>query len=461
MDIKEKNIELEKENKRLKDLLEQKEIKDRRSRKAKLWFLKKIGLFFIGPNLKTSILNILNEYNTNKKISKDSFADLTANIIWRLTRISFFGLIIAALPTFLLWRQNKLISNQNIYIKNQTYLIEAQRRGTLQFEISEILNRIDNEVSDTTNKTRSLSAQLKSRIIAATVSMKPYRSFENESLSKPYSYEKGQLFASLLNSNINPKDLGDILKQGNFSHLILKNVTLGNFSTKSNAYMILDELNISDSYFENVHIRNLFFTTNIKFDHCIFNGLTVEERLSFNMIFKNSIVNKSFLEFTIDQKMEQEFFQNDYLTTYPLTIEISNSTFKHTLFYRNRKSLPIPTKLQVKGSDNHLKKCIVENIPFDLYLENKASLNLNHLILSEKNASRIKIKSKEKNVKINSIFTPLSYPIDLSPLSLERQEYHSNNGIYKRLREQITKALPIQQEYQNINDTLYNKYSLK
>jgi len=88
--------------------------------------------------------------------------------------------------TSVLLNQNALIKNQNKAINQQSYLIEAQRRSSLQFEISEILNRIDDELSrDTIN--RKLSPQLKSRIVAATVSMKPYRIYENDTLKEAYS----------------------------------------------------------------------------------------------------------------------------------------------------------------------------------------------------------------------------------------------------------------------------------
>jgi len=130
--------------------------------------------------------------------------------------IALASLIILYWQTEVLVNQNKLLIKQNKKIDNQTYLIEAQRRSALQFEISEILNRIDDELSKEDNKEKRLSAQLKSRIIAATVSMKPYRSYENDSLSQPYSYEKGQFFIALVDSNINELDLSTIMEKGNF-----------------------------------------------------------------------------------------------------------------------------------------------------------------------------------------------------------------------------------------------------
>lgn len=91
---------------------------------GKSW-LQKIGLTLIaGPGLIQSFKKLYREYP--REIKKDTLAELSAQIVWRLTRIGVIGLVIAGLPVWLLMQQNRLISSQTTLMDKQTRLLESQ-----------------------------------------------------------------------------------------------------------------------------------------------------------------------------------------------------------------------------------------------------------------------------------------------------------------------------------------------
>ncbi len=177
-------------------------------------------------------------------------------ILWRLFfspgTVAAAGGFIAILSLMVLVWQTRVLIEQNEKINDQTYLIEAQRRATLQFEISEILNRLDEELTES-NIERNLSPELKSRIIASTVAMKPYRSYENDTLLPAYSYEKAQLFIALVQSQIDSTDLSEIFRSSDFTRMRLKDVKLGE---QSPVVIRIEDLDLSDSYISNVDFYN-------------------------------------------------------------------------------------------------------------------------------------------------------------------------------------------------------------
>jgi len=107
--------------------------------------------------------------------------------------------------------QNKLVQQQNIKIEHQnkrldqqTNLQEAERRSSLVFLFSNIMDAIDSELKDSLNKKDTLSKQLIGRIIALSTRLSPYRYLtEGDTLiSHPLSPERGQLLVNLVESDL-------------------------------------------------------------------------------------------------------------------------------------------------------------------------------------------------------------------------------------------------------------------
>ena len=91
---------------------------------GKNWFYKVGLLTFLGPGLRNSLRRLIGEFPN--EIKKETLADVGANVIWRLTRLGAFALLIAGLPIWLLVQQNQLIDDQNNLFELQNKKIDAQ-----------------------------------------------------------------------------------------------------------------------------------------------------------------------------------------------------------------------------------------------------------------------------------------------------------------------------------------------
>ncbi|WP_109300156.1 hypothetical protein [Aquimarina sp. AU474] len=234
-----------------------------------------------------------------------------ASMIWRLffspAVIAASGGFIALVSLGVLVWQTTILREQNNKIVEQNYLVEAQRRSSLQFELSEIFNRIDQEL---VNDKSIISQKLKSRIIAVTISMKPYKSFDGDTLSESYSYEKGHLFAYLINSGMSAQDLNSILSRSNFTYMRLENVVLG---------LPRKFLKLSDFKFKNCYLKNVGFY-NMEFSHVLIENSTFVEvnmETSFSLYLKKGsrIIHSSIA-----------YEKGDM----PLTIRIQNSSIENS-----------------------------------------------------------------------------------------------------------------------------------
>ena len=89
-------------------------------------WLTKLGIkLFLGNRLDNSLKKLIKE-SRDRNVSDDTLANVTAGIVWRLTRIGMVGLLIASVPLILLYQQNKLIRLQNGLFLNQNRLFESQ-----------------------------------------------------------------------------------------------------------------------------------------------------------------------------------------------------------------------------------------------------------------------------------------------------------------------------------------------
>ncbi len=248
---------LAEEVQRLQAKLDAIEQSNQRKSKFQLW-LGKIGLgFLLGAGLKSSMQQLYAELPA--KVKRDTLADVTANVIWRFTRIGLLAILVALIPTILLWQQNqkideqtKLFQKQNDKIDSQIQLEESSRRGNLIVMMSNIMDKVDDELKEREKQdsSRALSKQLIGRIAALSYAFRPYRFWQGNSLiDKPLSPERGQLLLALLNSDLDSLTYGNIYAKATFSNANLRGANLSN-ANLNNADLgntILSNANLSNA----------------------------------------------------------------------------------------------------------------------------------------------------------------------------------------------------------------------
>ncbi len=149
--------------------------------------------------------------------------------------IGAFAAAFGLLGTIVLMKQNEKIDLQNERVNIQNNLMEAERRSSLVFLMSNILDKVDDEIKnqkDTitffTDSTKfSLSSPLVSRIVALSRAFRPYRLLDSNVLSNYLvSPERGQLFIALMGNKLDSKTQNKIVKSGDFSNAIIDEINL-------------------------------------------------------------------------------------------------------------------------------------------------------------------------------------------------------------------------------------------
>lgn len=173
----------------------------------------------------------------------------------------------------LIEKQNGLIEKEIVRIDQQTYLQEADRRSTLVFLFSNIMDLLDKELKEDYlgDSIRNISPQLAARIISLSQRLQPYRFLENGQLTeKDYSPERGQLFINLLKSNLAQETLDEILKEANFTYASFSGVTFSDVE--------INDVNLNNSRFTNVTLKNVSFyegeLNKVAFDNVQFDSTT-------------------------------------------------------------------------------------------------------------------------------------------------------------------------------------------
>lgn len=115
--------------------------------------------------------------------------------------LGLFGFV----GTILLLQQNKLLVKQNDLVKEQSYLAEASRRSSLVFLMSNIMDKVDEELKGSSDSlyhsSRNLSQITIGRLAALSQSMKPINYLKADAIiNKALSPERGQLLISIANS---------------------------------------------------------------------------------------------------------------------------------------------------------------------------------------------------------------------------------------------------------------------
>ncbi len=158
--------------------------------------------------------------------------------------ITIFAAIGGLLGAILLYNQNRLIDTQ-------VNLEEANRRSSLIFLMSNIMDKVDEELKEDPNndKVRNISPQLIGRIAALSQAMRPYRYLQDGQLiDKPLSPERGQLLTALVRSKFDSSGYADIYKAVRFERADLQRAQL------KSAY--LNETDLRDADLRGADLRD-------------------------------------------------------------------------------------------------------------------------------------------------------------------------------------------------------------
>jgi len=129
------------------------------------------------------------------------------------------------------------MSVQNDRLNLQNNLIEADRRSSLVFLMSNVLDKVDEEIREQKDSPEfisepedvqfSLSEPLINRIVALSRAFRPYRMMEGDTLSeKLVSPERGQLFIALMENKLDSLTQNTIVERGDFSYAVIGEVDL-------------------------------------------------------------------------------------------------------------------------------------------------------------------------------------------------------------------------------------------
>ena len=224
-DLVARNKALEKENQELRLELEKHETNIKKVSKIRMALIKQTAFLFLGWRLKASLRKLADEIEEGN-VHRHTLSDVATHVFWRFTRIGLLALLIGLLPGIFTFWQVRLIDRQNDKIEQQNNLIDAQRKSSSIFLLGNIMDAVNNELSNDNNVDRVLSDELIGQIISLSHSVMPYKFLlPDGTTSKILSPERTQLLIFLLESNINPKSIGRILENGVFTHLYIDNYT--------------------------------------------------------------------------------------------------------------------------------------------------------------------------------------------------------------------------------------------
>ncbi|MEM6319038.1 MAG: pentapeptide repeat-containing protein [Bacteroidota bacterium] len=273
--------EIQRENRRLKAELQL--LKGKKKAKSAVGKLaRKITTnIFVGKGLKRSFIRLFDEIPEGN-VSKVTLADVSSHLVWRLTRVGIFTLLLGFIPlcilgiqTYILNSQNQLLQYQNQRLDQQINLEEGNRRSSLIFLMSNIMDKIGDELKNPRNRDKTLSDALIGRIVSLSQALRPYRYLENDQLiAQPLSPERGQLLISLTNSNLNEATYEQIFERADFSYADLHNA---NFNETYIQGIQLSYANLRGASFKNADLEyaNLEYADlrDAEFDKTYMNGI--------------------------------------------------------------------------------------------------------------------------------------------------------------------------------------------
>ncbi len=291
---------------------------------GKNWYLKSGLDMFLGPNLVDSADQFFVELEKGK-LNPTTKGQLAANVIKRLTRIAVIGFILAIVPIWLLMNQNKLLERQNekFDLQNQKIdlqnnLLEADRRSSLVFLMSNVLDKVDDEIKEQRGSLKKepgyhpdsvkykLSQPLISRIIGLSRAFKPYRIMEGNSLSSELvSPERGQFFIALMENNLDSITQNTIVKDGDFSYSVIGEINLSgaklseaNLVGANLSRAFLYEASLSEAYLSGANLNGANLS-GANFDEVLL--ITVDQLLSARLLSRWEN-----LDSTIEKELSQK-----------------------------------------------------------------------------------------------------------------------------------------------------------
>lgn len=284
-------------------------------RKAKNTFASWLAVYssnvFAGRSLKRSLVRLYTELP--RDVKKETMADVSAHLIWRMTRVGMFTVLIALVPLMVmavqtlilnvqndkLEAQNQLILNQNKRLDQQINLEEGNRRSSFIFLMSNIMDKVDEELKSHHNNNRKLSDELIGRIVSLSQTLRPYRYLENDKLiAKHLSPERGQLLFSLVNSLLHEETMDKIFAKADFSYADLQGANLSNSYLKG---VKLKNSSFLDANFQNAFLEGAIFTnanlTGADFENADLLGVQFDTACLHKCNFFNVTANNCNLEY--------------------------------------------------------------------------------------------------------------------------------------------------------------------
>jgi len=250
----------------------------------------------------------------------------------RFTRIGFFTFLMALLPSLflliqvvLLKQQNNLFTFQNNKVAEQTALLEKQnekidnqiqleestRRGALIVMMSNIMDKVDEELKEDWNddKARNLSPQLIGRIAALSQSFRPYRFWQDSMLiEKSLSPERGQLLLALVNSQLDSLTYFNMFKRASFAKANLEKANLKGLN--------LSRIDLKGANLQGADLRETRL---------------IDSRMS-NANLERAVFNNSYLSHTEFQKANlkgAQFYQAHLLATRMQEATLEDAHFRN------------------------------------------------------------------------------------------------------------------------------------
>lgn len=193
------------------------------------------------------VLNFINFYLKRKNYEENDPRPKAAIValVWKLfgpATVVAAGITIISIVTLIVAIQaNRILIDSNKILSDQKLLQEASRRSALIFELTSIMNEIDEEMDEARVQKNALitrnsndeagilvgqderprrrdienpplyrlSDRLSGRITALSRSLKPYRFLDDNGIinETPYSPERGQLLLFLVNSGIDMEEM--------------------------------------------------------------------------------------------------------------------------------------------------------------------------------------------------------------------------------------------------------------
>ena len=141
--LKTENDKLQSEVTDLKAQVKAYEQEKKESRGQNVRITKRLVKWWAGGELTSSFYKL---YDELPKVSKQTFAEFSASIVRRFTRLGFFAVLFAVLPVSILIIQTFIFKNQTTILKEQTTVLKEQ---TKKIDIQNALFENQNKKIDT------------------------------------------------------------------------------------------------------------------------------------------------------------------------------------------------------------------------------------------------------------------------------------------------------------------------